>query len=72
VSIDFFKSLNVVVLNKSTELGEGSPFLVVSSSSGGTAVLAATATTATATTATTTITETSSLSATSFAFHLSI
>jgi hypothetical protein len=45
VSIDFFKSLNVVVLNKSTELGEGSPFLVVSSSSGGTAVLATTATT---------------------------
>ncbi len=72
VSVDLFEGLDVVVLNKSAELGEGSPLLVVTAATSGTAGAASTAlsaTAATSATATASITEASSL-CTTFAFHL--
>jgi hypothetical protein len=73
VSINLLEGLDVVVLDESAKLGQGSPFLVISSSASGATTGTISATTATATTATTSITEATSLSTTTFAaFHLSI
>jgi len=69
VSVDLLKRVDLVVLDKSSELGEGSPLLFVSSSGSTGAIFATTATAATAATTATTITK-ASLSTTSF--HLTI
>jgi hypothetical protein len=63
----------VLGLDESSELGEGKPFLVVTSSTSWASTGTVFASTAAATTATASITEATSLSTTTFAaFHLSI
>jgi hypothetical protein len=72
VSVDLLKGLDVVVLDESAKLGQGSPLLVVTSATSGAATGAISATATSTATTTTSITESASLGTTTFAFHLSI
>jgi hypothetical protein len=73
VSVDLLKGLDVVVLDESAKLGQGSPLLVVTSGTSWAATGAISATATSTATTTTSITESASLGTTTFAaFHLSI
>jgi hypothetical protein len=72
VSVDLLKGLDVVVLDESSELGEGGPFFVITSGATTGTISASTASATSTATTTTSITESASLGTTTFAFHLSI